>query len=120
MKLLRQSAIILVMCLLGEMINKIFNIPIPGNVLGMVLLLIFLLTGIIKLTHIDKVSDFLLDHLAFFFVPAGVQILTSLDILRGNLISILLIIFISTVIVLVVTGFTVQILMGGCSNEGNN
>ncbi|MFL0268456.1 CidA/LrgA family protein [Candidatus Clostridium radicumherbarum] len=120
MKLLRQSAIILVICLLGEMINKIIEIPIPGNVIGMVLLLIFLSTGIIKLRHIDKVSDFLLDHLAFFFVPAGVQILTSFDILRGSLFSILVIIFISTIVVLVVTGFTVQILKGGCSHEGNN
>lgn len=120
MKLLRETAIILIICLLGEMINKIFKIPIPGNVLGMVLLLIFLLSGIIKLKHIDKVSDFLLDHLAFFFVPAGVQILASLDILRGSLISILLIIFISTIVVMVVTGFTVQILKGGCKHEGNN
>lgn len=112
MKLLRQLAIILVICLIGEIINKFFNVPIPGNVLGMVILLIALSSGILKLKHIEEVSEFLLNHLAFFFVPAGVQILTSFDVIKGSLISILFIIFISTIVVLVVTGITVQILKG--------
>lgn len=120
MKLLRQFAIILVICSTGEMINKFFKIPIPGNVLGMVLLLIALTTGILNLKHIEEVSEFLLNHLAFFFVPAGVQILTIFYVIKGSLMSILLIIFISTIVVLVVTGVTVQILKGGKKNEGNN
>jgi holin-like protein len=117
MKFLRQLAIILVICFIGEMINKFLNIPIPGNVLGMLILLICLSTGILKLNQIEEVSEFLLNHLAFFFVPAGVQILTSFDIIKGSLIPILLIIFISTIVVLVVTGTTVQLLKGENDNE---
>ena len=112
MKLLRQLGIILVICFIGEMLHKFLRIPVPGNVIGMMLLLIGLLSGIIKLSAIEEISEFLLNHLAFFFVPAGVGIISSLDIMKGNWISLLTIILISTVVVIVTTGITVQLLKG--------
>lgn len=112
MKFLRQFLIILVICLFGEIINRFFKIPIPGNVIGMVILLLALTTGVIKLKQIEDVSEFLLNHLAFFFVPAGVQILTSFDVIKGSLFSILFIILTSTVVVMSITGITVQLLKG--------
>ncbi|SES95739.1 holin-like protein [Natronincola peptidivorans] len=111
MTLLRQLAIVIGICFAGELINKAFNIPIPGNVLGMMLLLILLTTGIIKLEMIDEIAKFLLDHLAFFFVPAGVGLLSHLDIIKEQWIPIIGVILISTVIVMVVTGLTVQFLI---------
>lgn len=121
MKLLRQFAIILIICFLGEVLHKLLNIPIPGNVIGMILLLAGLLSGIIKLEAIEEVSEFLLKHLAFFFVPAGVGIIASFDIMKGNWLKILSIILISTLIVTITTGLTVQALKGGFKkNERNN
>lgn len=112
MKYLRQLAIILVICFLGEVLNRLFNVPIPGNVIGMVLLLIALLTGIIKLESIENVTDFLLKHLAFFFVPAGIGVISSFDIIKSSLIPMLIVIILSTIIVIAVTGITVQLLKG--------
>ena len=112
MKLLRQFAIIIVICFLGEILNRFLGIPIPGNVLGMIILLAGLVTKVIKLSYIEDISEFLLKHLAFFFVPAGVGIISSLDILKGNWISILAIVFISTVLVTAATGITVQLIKG--------
>ncbi|MCM0646922.1 CidA/LrgA family protein [Clostridium swellfunianum] len=113
MKYLRQLAIILVICFLGEALNRLFNIPIPGNVIGMVILLIALITGIIKLESIEGVTDFLLKHLAFFFVPAGIGVISSFDIIKTSLIPMLIVIVLSTIIVIAVTGITVQLLKGG-------
>lgn len=112
MKLLRQLSIILVICFIGEVIHRFLHIPIPGNVLGMIILLIGLSTGLIKLSYIEEVSQFLLKHLAFFFVPAGVGIIACLNIIKGSLLSILAIVGISTVVVMATTGITVQFLKG--------
>jgi holin-like protein len=113
MKYLRQLAIILAICFIGEVLNKLLNIPIPGNVIGMIILLISLLTGLIKLEAIEDVAEFLLKHLAFFFVPAGVGIISSMDIIKANLFPMLVVILLSAIVVMVVTGITVQILKGG-------
>lgn len=112
MKFLRQFAIILVICFLGEALHRVLNLPIPGSVVGMILLLLGLMTGVIKLKHIEETSEFLLDHLAFFFVPAGVGIISSLDVMKGNWVPIFVIIVISTIVVMVTTGITVQLLKG--------
>ena len=42
MKLFRQSIIILGIYLLGELISKGLNLPVPGNIIGMLLLLLLL------------------------------------------------------------------------------
>jgi holin-like protein len=111
MKYLRQLAIILSISFMGEVINRLFNAPIPGNVIGMLILLICLLTGVIKTEMIEETVNFLLDHLAFLFLPAGVGLIACLDILKSNWVAILTIVFISTIVVMVSTGLAVQMLM---------
>lgn len=108
MKYLRQFLIILVFCTIGEVLSKVVHIPLPGSIIGMILLFIGLLTGIIKLEMIQEVSQFLLDHLAFFFIPAGVGLLAYVGILKQNLIPILIICFVTTFLVMIVTGWTIQ------------
>ncbi len=108
MKYLRQFLIILIFCTIGEVLSKVVHIPLPGSIIGMILLFIGLLTGIIKLEMIQEVSQFLLDHLAFFFIPAGVGLLAYVGILKQNLIPILIICFVTTFLVMIVTGWTIQ------------
>lgn len=107
--LLRQFSIILSIYFLGELMQKTLGLPIPGNVIGMLLLFFGLYMGIIKLEMIDRISDFLLENLAFFFLPAAISLMTSFSLLEGKWTSILEISLISTIIILVVTGITVEI-----------
>lgn len=111
MKRIIQFAIILVICFMGDLIHNFLNLPIPGSVLGMLLLLTLLLTGILKLSMIEDVSNFLLKHLSFFFIPAAVGLITCFSILEGKWTALLFISVVSTIIIVVVTGITVQILM---------
>ncbi len=111
MKYLIQFAIIFAICFMGDLLQSYFNLHIPGNVLGMMLLLLFLLTGIIKLSMIEDVSNFLLKHLSFFFIPAAVGLITCFSILEGKWTALMFISVVSTFIIAVVTGATVQILM---------
>ncbi|MFD3155903.1 CidA/LrgA family protein [Haloimpatiens sp. FM7330] len=110
MKLLKQLCIILIINFLGELIHISLNTSIPGNVIGMILLLLLLCTNAIRLSMIEHVSDFLLKNLAFFFLPAGVGLISCLGILNGNWLAFLCICLISTIIIILVTGLTIQLL----------
>ncbi|EJO5346341.1 CidA/LrgA family protein [Clostridium botulinum] len=118
MRLLRQLGIILLICLLGEAIHDFFKLPIPGNVIGMILLFLFLSSGIIKLNKVNYISKFLLDHLAFFFIPAGVGILSCMPMLEGKWLTFLGICLITTIITIVVTGWTIQLYIKLTKKEG--
>jgi holin-like protein len=74
----------------------------------MLILFFGLYTGIIKLEMVDRISDFLLENLAFFFLPAAVSLITSFSLLEGKWSDILGVSIISTVITLGVTGLTVK------------
>lgn len=111
-KVLRQFGTILVILLVGEAIRMASGINIPGTVIGMVILFLLLLTKMIKLENIELISKFLLDHLAFLFVPAGVGLISSLDVIGRAWFPIMMIVIISTILVVGVTGWTVQLLQG--------
>lgn len=113
MKLLRQIGIILGICFLGGLLQRGLKLPIPGNVLGMVILLAALSGGLIKLETIAEVSDFLLDHLAFFFIPAGVGIIACLGLLKGKWLVVVGVCLITTVLIMVITGHTIQWMQRG-------
>lgn len=111
MKLLKEMLIVLIIYFIGEFISKTLHLPVPGNILGMILLLVLLCTNIVKVEMVDTVSNFFLDHLAFFFIPAGVGLLTALDVLKGNSIKLLVICIVSTLLVIGITGVVVQALI---------
>lgn len=108
MKIFRETLIILIIYLCGEFLSKFLSLPIPGNILGMIILLLLLLTKIIKVNQIETVSNFFLDHLAFFFIPAGVKLISSFNIIKDDLLIILLICLITTILVILFTGKTVD------------
>lgn len=112
MRLLRQFLIVLIICFIGEVLNKVVHIPLPGSIIGMILLFIFLFTGVIRLEMIDEISKFLIDHLAFFFIPSGVGLLAYMGIISENFIPIIAICLITTILVMVVTGVTIQLIKG--------
>lgn len=110
MKLLRQTALLLLLVFIGEFLNKVCKIPVPGNILGMILLLAALATGIIKLKQIEEISQFLLNHLSVMFVPAGVGLLAVTGVLKSSWYFLLLIVVITTILVMSTTGLVVRLL----------
>lgn len=94
--------IILFFTFLGNYLSKYMPISIPGSVIGMILLFLALVFNIIKPKQIEKVSTFLIANLALFFVPAGVGIIDKYNDIKNDLISILLIIFLTTILAMVI------------------
>jgi holin-like protein len=117
MKTLKQLGIIITILLVGQILQQHFNLPIPGTVMGMIILLVLLLLKILKLQWVEKISSILLEHLSFLFVPAGVGILTSLDKFKGKVIPLFIVVMVSTIVVMVVTGVTVQLLIKNKKGE---
>lgn len=107
--------IILIAYFLGVFLQLVFNLPIPGTVLGLILLFLALYTGIIKIEMIEDICEVLISHMSFLFIPAGVGLMTSFGILNGKILSFSAIIFISTCVVWIVTAYVVKILRKVCS-----
>lgn len=89
---------------LGEIIVWATGIKLPSSIIGMLLLASFLKMKWVKLEWVEKISEFLLANLGFFFVPPGVAIMLYLDVIQKELLPIAMATVISTVLVLVVTG----------------
>lgn len=102
----------------GQTIQRIFGLALPGNVLGMLFLLILLNTGILKLKQVEKITDVLLGHLSFLFVPSIVGVMTVAYLFEGNVTKIFVIIFISLVVVMITAGRTVQWMLEKMKHTG--
>ncbi|ENZ32086.1 hypothetical protein HMPREF1084_02500 [Clostridium butyricum 60E.3] len=115
MKYLQQLMIILAAYLLGVVLQVALNLPIPGTVLGLIILFLGLYSGIIKVEMIEDMCEILISHMSFLFIPAGVGLITSFALLSGKIVAFSLVIIISTIIVWVVTAYVVKFLRKVCS-----
>ena len=95
--------------LLGELIVRFFDWAIPGSIIGMILLTLALEFKVLKIGQVEDVSDFLIRNMAFFFVPPGVGLMVNIDLIADNWFAITMATLLSTVLVLLVTGFVAQI-----------
>lgn len=108
MKLLRELLIILVVYFAGEILAELTNITVPGSIIGMILLLILLCTKVVKLEMVDTVAKFFLEHLAFFFIPAGVGLLTSINVIKDSWIRLVIVCILTTIITIGATALVVD------------
>jgi len=79
MNFLHGITLLLIFQLIGEMTAILFDLPIPGPVIGMMLLFSVLLWRGRSSAPLDEVSSGLLSHLSLLFVPAGVGIMVYFD-----------------------------------------
>lgn len=97
--------------LIGNWIQVALNLFIPGSVIGMVLLFIFLMTNIIKVTWIEEGSKLIINHLTLFFIPATVGVMNYFELFKGNGFLLVLIALLSTALVMALSGVVSQWLM---------
>jgi holin-like protein len=105
-----QCAILFSFLAAGELIVWLTGIPIPSSIIGMLLLTAALSRGFIKPQSIEKLTNFLLKNLGFFFVPAGIGLMNCLGLLREQWLPIVAATVISTFLTIAATGRTHQII----------
>lgn len=109
-KIVFQVLILLLFALLMNGMANLLHLPIPGSILGMVVLFILLQTRIIKLSWIDAGASWLLAELLLFFIPSAVGVMNYFEMMKQDGLSILLVILISTFLVMAVSGLIASIM----------
>lgn len=93
--------------LTGELLARLLDLPVPGPVLGMVILLAwFQVREPAPDAAVVRVSEGLLKHLQLLFVPAGVGVVQYLSVIGASAVPILLGLFVSWFLALAVTAAT--------------
>jgi putative effector of murein hydrolase LrgA (UPF0299 family) len=76
--------VILLFDLAGEALSRYAHVPLPGPVVGMLLLFVALTLRAPLAATLARGGDLLLRWMALFFVPAGVGVMTELHVLRAE------------------------------------
>lgn len=109
--MLNEFIIIFLINYTGIIISNIFNLPIPGTIIGMILFFILLYTGLLKTQKIENAVNALLMNMTILFLPPAVRILDSIHLLSGQFIKVLILIIITTFITMGITGKVVQFMI---------
>ncbi|MBT1076866.1 CidA/LrgA family protein [Geobacter grbiciae] len=109
--MLGSLTLILICQLIGEIITRLTRIPVPGPVIGMILLFCGLVFFPRRMpSEVETVGGFLLRYLALLFVPAGVGVITHLDLLMKSWAPLSGAIIVGTLATIGVTGLVMQLL----------
>ena len=119
--MVRGFAVLLSFQLLGELGARTFDWPVPGNVLGMALLLIALMLGLVRLEWVTEAAELLLTHMALLFVPVGVAVMLYFEVVAHEWLPIVAATVLSTFVVMAVTGHVTQgLAKDKCDGEGGD
>lgn len=101
----------------GEIVSRLFSLPIPGPVIGLVLLLTFLIWRGKVDAPIDIVSSALTKHLGLLFVPAAVGVVMFWPQLRTHFLAISLALAVSVTATIAVSAAILRYWPGGKSGS---
>lgn len=118
MNLLFSFTTLLFFQLVGSLIQIGFSLPIPGSVIGMILLFIILVKRKKLSDDLQNTSLTILYYLPLLFVPAGVGVIQQLPLLKEQWLPISTALVFSSIITLIFTGLMMQFLLG-LSQKGN-
>ena len=110
MKLYVQLMIIFMISLVGEGISSVFHLPVPGSIIGLVLLFLALQFKLLRLRHISMVGNFLLANMTILFLPPAVGIMDKFQVIAPYLLPIILIILGAIVLNVCVVAVVVQLI----------
>lgn len=108
MKIYLQLLIIFGFSFIGNVISNVFRLPVPGSILGMILLFLALQFKILEFRHVDEAGSFLINNMTILFLPAGVGIMAKWNLISHFWAQILLIVVGALIINLLILGKLVE------------
>lgn len=108
-RLAGQAALLSSIFLVSSAIVDLLRIPVPSNLLALLLLLVLLMTGLLRLAYVEELATFLLRHLTFFFVPFTVGLLAQSALLSSTGAALLVSLIVATGVGIVVAGLAAQV-----------
>jgi holin-like protein len=110
MDALRGLALLLIAQSAGELIARGSGVPLPGPVIGLLLMLLALRRPEVQ-RMAGAAAEVLLTHLSLLFVPVGVGVMTHVGLITQFGVRMLLVIVVSTWIGLAVTALVMRALL---------
>lgn len=109
MNFLNGLTLLLVYQLVGEVLSRLLQVPIPGPVLGMLLLFLSLFFFKKAKTVLRDSSSAILSHLSLLFIPAGVGLMTHFGRLEQEWLPVSVALFLGAIISFVTTAWLMQL-----------
>lgn len=109
--LLLQVGVLYVFSLAGEWIQKIFHLSMPGSLIGMLILFIFLYTRILPLKWFELGAEKLIVFLPLFLIPSTTGLIEYGSFLFSKGSIIFLTVVVSTLVTLIISGYVSQLLV---------
>lgn len=92
----------------GQVIVRLTQLPLPPSIIGLLLLFVLLSLKKVRLEQVQPIAQPMLSYLAFMIVPACISIMQYLDILKADIVPLLVGTVLSTLLVLISTAKTHQ------------
>jgi holin-like protein len=103
-------AVLLSFQLAGELLVRLWRLPVPGPVVGMALLLLVFAWRPSWRVALQPTAEGLLQHLSLLFVPAGVGVMQHLQRIGDEAVAIAVALTLSTWIGMATTAWTIRAL----------
>lgn len=110
--------VLLVFQLIGEVLVQALALPVPGPVVGLLLLFLTLCARSRIAEPLRDTANGILQHLSLLFVPAGVGVMVHFSRVSGEWAPIVIAVLVSTAMTIGAGALTMQALMRGRSPEG--
>jgi len=105
----------------GEVVAHLLDLPVPGPVVGMALLVAAMAAAPALAARLRDTASGLLQHLSLLFVPAGVGVMLHVDRVAHEWIAIATALVVGTAVTVAVTGLAIKLcarLLGQRRSEG--
>lgn len=120
MKYMRQLLLILGISFLGEGFKELLPLPVPASIYGLVILFAALELHIIRIEAVRDVGRFLIEIMPMMFIPAAVGLIESWGDLKAIFVPVVVIMVVSTVFVMAVSGRVTQFVIRRRKKEREN
>lgn len=117
--MIRALTLILACQLAGEALTRATGLPVPGPVLGMILLLALISASPSLASIVKPVGEGILRHLSLLFVPAGVGVVGHIQTLGPQALALVVAIVVSTTLA-IATGALAFILVARLTGQSDH
>ncbi len=105
-----QLGVLIAINKVGYLAAAALHLPLPGNLVGMLLLFALLQSGLVHQRLIEETSSILTRHLAFFFIPITVGLMGYSKLLMDSSVAVIGTLLVSAAIGMCASGFLTQVL----------
>lgn len=103
-----QIGYLYIILFIGNSVARLLHLPIPGSIIGLVLLFLMLQFHLIKLEWIELGAGLLLSELLLFFIPSAIGVIDYDALIGIQGMKVVVVILVSAFVVMLATGYTAQ------------